>query len=59
MRIGRVVTGNARAMGFRMTRKAVRDVTEFPALVVAAFFVRNAAVLIGLSIFVLIALARN
>lgn len=40
-----------------MTLHTVRHVAEFPAYVVAAFFVRNAAVLIALSIAGLIALA--
>jgi hypothetical protein len=41
-----------------MTRKDVRDFAEFPALVIAAFFVRNAAVLVGLSAVTLFAMFR-
>jgi hypothetical protein len=42
-----------------MTHKDVRDLAEFPALVIAAFFVRNAGVLIGLAALVLVALAAE
>ncbi len=41
-----------------MTVKTIIDFATEAALVTAAFFVRNAVVLIGLSIFVLIALSR-
>lgn len=41
-----------------MTRKAVRQLAAFPAIVVAAFAVRNAIVLIALTTFALGALLR-
>ncbi len=39
-----------------MTSKTARELTEFPALVIAAFFVRNAGALIVLSLIALLAL---
>lgn len=39
-----------------MTLKSAREFSEFPALVVAAFAVRNALVLLVLSILALVAL---
>lgn len=39
-----------------MTEKPIRDFAEFPALVVAAFFVRNAGVLLALSTLALVSL---
>jgi hypothetical protein len=42
-----------------MTRKAIRDSGEFPALVAAAFVVRNAGVLIGLSAVALVLLTTG
>jgi hypothetical protein len=42
-----------------MTHKDVRDLAEFPALVIAAFVVRNAGVLIGLAALALVALAAE
>ncbi len=41
-----------------MNQKIVREHAEFPAVVIAAFAVRNAAVLILLAIFVIGALLR-
>jgi predicted nicotinamide N-methyase len=41
-----------------MNRKTVLEFGSDTALIAAAFFVRNAVVLTGLSVFVLIALAR-
>lgn len=40
-----------------MTSKIAREFAEFPALVIAAFFVRNAGALIVLSAIALLALA--
>lgn len=40
-----------------MTQKAIRESAEFPALVVAAFFVRNAGVLLALSTLALVILS--
>jgi hypothetical protein len=42
-----------------MTHKALRESAAFPALVIAAFVVRNAGVLVGLSALALAALATN
>jgi hypothetical protein len=42
-----------------MTYKAVRDLAEFPAVVIAAFAVRNAGVLIVLSALALSALVAS
>ena len=42
-----------------MTPKVVRESAAFPALVIAAFIVRNASVLIGLSALALAALASG
>ncbi len=41
-----------------MTRKTLLDFGSDTALITAAFFVRNAVVLAGLSVFMLIALVR-
>lgn len=53
MRAGRLVKTKG---DWLMTNSAIRESAEFPALVAAAFFVRNAGVLIGLTILVLAAL---
>lgn len=42
-----------------MTHKAIRDSAAFPAVVIAAFIVRNASVLVGLSALALVALVAN
>jgi hypothetical protein len=42
-----------------VTQKVIRELTEFPALVVAAFVVRNAGVLIVLSGLALVALGAE
>jgi len=42
-----------------MTHKAIRESAAFPALVIAAFIVRNASVLIGLSALALVAFVAN
>lgn len=42
-----------------MTPNAVREFAEFPALVAAAFVVRNAALLIALSAWALVALGAE
>jgi hypothetical protein len=41
-----------------MTYKAVRELARFPAIVIAAFMVRNAAVLFALSVLTVGALLR-
>jgi hypothetical protein len=42
-----------------MTHKVIRETAAFPALVIAAFVVRNASVLVGLSALVFVALVMN
>jgi hypothetical protein len=42
-----------------MTHKVIRETAAFPALVIAAFVVRNASVLAGLSALAFVALVMN
>lgn len=42
-----------------MTTHSIREATEFPALVTAAFFVRNAAVIGTLLVLTLVIFASN